>query len=101
MTTFRDRIVVINSCDLGPQTEGDSELRFLRPKLTTSHITFSCTSMTVHWHVSVDKTCKMVLLKWSTNRLIVILFRIRSERDQLLDTVSVYNTLYVVTADIT
>ena len=22
--------------------------------------------MTVHWHVSVDITCKMVLLKWST-----------------------------------
>ena len=44
--------------------------------------------MTVHWHVSVDKTCKMVLLKWSINWLIVILFRIRSERDQLLDAVS-------------
>ena len=44
--------------------------------------------MTVHWHVSVDKMCKMVLLKWSTNRLIVILFWIRSEHDQLLDAVS-------------
>ena len=75
--------------------------QILRPKLTTSHVTFSCTSMTVHLHVSVDKTCKMVLLKWSTNRLMVILFRIRSERGQLLDTVSVYNTLHVVTADLT
>ena len=60
----------------------------LRPKLTTSHVTFSSTSMTVHWYVSVDKTCKMVLLKWSTNRLIVILFRIRCECDQLFDAVS-------------
>ena len=43
-------------------------LRFLRPNLTTSNVTFSSTSMTVHWHVPVDKTCKMVLLKWSTYR---------------------------------
>ena len=63
-------------------------LRFLWPKLTTSYVAFNSTSMTVHWHVSVDKTCKRVSLKWSTNRLIVILFRICSERDQVLDAVS-------------